>query len=194
MIYATIAGILFYALWSISSVETGDFDLKNLVSQDHKFTSHVMILLLIYVIMLILEKFFHSFRTQDLIGIRKDYIITEFWRDMFEKRPELLQKKPLSLIEKFRFKVKTLITAQQLFKMCKQDKKIYMKSNQFIKFIYLIFIWLLIHIDCFFIIPVLRQKEQNIIMHRQGWASAFSCDAFPRSVNSTECYNYLTIF
>lgn len=83
--------------------------MKDLVSQDHKFTSHIMILLLVYVIMLILEKFFHSFRTQDLIGIRKDYIITDFWREMFEKRPELLKKKPLSLIEKFKFKVKTLI-------------------------------------------------------------------------------------
>ena len=103
--------MLVYSLWSISAVETGDSGLKKLISQDHKFTSHIMVLMLVYVVMLMLEKFFHSFRNSDLIGIRNDYIITEFWRSELEKRPELLKKQKMSLLEKFRSKVKTLIIA-----------------------------------------------------------------------------------
>ena len=63
LIYGNIALLLIYSLWSLSGIETGEFSWKDLTNQDHKFTSHIMILLIIYVIMLILEKFFQSFTT-----------------------------------------------------------------------------------------------------------------------------------
>lgn len=87
-----------------------------------------------------------------------------------------------------------MIIAMRMVKMCQQLRKNSVKNNQFVKFIYLIVIWLLVHVDCFFVLPVLKQKEQNIIMYRQEWSKAFLCDAFPRELKSVECYNYLTIF
>lgn len=167
LIYGNIALLLVYSLWSISGIETGEFSWKDLTNQDHKFTSHIMILLIFYVILLILEKFFHSFTSQDLIGIRKEYIVTQFWRRELESRKELLSVRHRSLTDKLRFKVKSMIIAMRMVKMCQQLRKDSVKNNQFVKFIYLMAIWLLVHLDCFFVLPVLKQKEHNIIMYRQ---------------------------
>lgn len=192
-IYLTLTLIVFHIFIGVSTIDTGDFDFKAIFTKGQKISSQVVITLLIYVVMIVLEKFFYSFNNSDLIGIRKDPLITDFWREILDSKPYLLEKKPLTLKEKWRIKVRAMIVALRMAKLHSKKDKEHMKSNMFVKYIYLILLWIILHADCFFVMPILNLKEKNRLLYSQGLNHAFLCDAETTNKNAAECYSYLTL-
>ena len=199
VIYFLILVLIAYSFKIVATLDTaGEFSLEQVFfNKNRQISSQVVITVLVYVIMLLVEKFFSSSNSKDLIGIRKDPIAKEFWRQVLDERKTGIDKKLMSPKEQLILKVKAIIHLQRVMKHFQVKKKTYFTSISFFKYVYLMFLWVLLHLDCFFIMPILKLKEKNKFMYQQNIQNAFYCNAEPSHRSSSKkdifCSSYLTL-
>jgi hypothetical protein len=161
-------------------------------------SSQVVLTFSAYVLILVLEKGFISFRSVDTLGVRYSPIVTEFIREIVDEKAENLEKiikayhTPISLLRK---SVRKVIVILRLLPKKEKKKAQHFNNPLFYKYMMLIFIWVVLNILAFVVQPVFRYAHLNGLTELK-WSSFF-CDAKlnPTSTSAAIvgvpiCYNY----
>ena len=161
-----------------------------------KIDALTMVNLFAYILILVLEVFFYSFKNKiDPIGITKDKIMIQFWRQLVEEKKGIFEKSKKNIlkrspIEKLRNHVKALIVLIKLWKKQKNKSSEMYSNPLLLKTLSIFIIWVLIHFSCFFIHPYYYMKLHDSSFLNLDWKYSFLCDS---TTSDTICYNYNVI-
>jgi hypothetical protein len=178
-----------------NSTEQGNF---GILTGTVAVSSQVVLTFSAYVLILLLEKAFISFRGVDTLGVRYSPIVTEFIREIVDEKAAILEKiikAQQTPINRLRKAVRKVVVILRLLPKKEKKKAQHFSNPLFYKYMLLIFIWVVLNFLAFVIQPVFRYAHLNGLS-QLSWSSFF-CDSKNNPISKSTasvgvpiCYNY----
>jgi hypothetical protein len=187
--YGALLLILFYSIAFLQYSETGRNTMFAFVSGSQAISSLTVITITIYVTLLFIERCFDNVRTNDSITIHYHSVFSSISRELFCSnnmvQVQSIEKSGNSKFCKFKRAVKKAIILNKL-KESKRDHKIYGSNLMFIKYIFLLFLWILISCLAFVTQPVFADSNRKLLFNKD--LSSFMCVK-----DETNCFSFRTL-